>query len=667
MKPIPKNNKKLMYGILGMAWLLIALIGYFYTHKPFSPEETTNLLVAVWRVVIVFGIFSLVGGIGFQILKGRHNQPLSQTTIQAALGLGIVSVATLNLGMWIGFVPWLFATIIILAGFLLRHSIINWWRSWIHLKKAWSQSGIFGKTAAILTLIILSCTFLISLAPPLAFDALTYHLAIPQEYLLEGRVTYLPEIIYWGMPEQTEMLFTLAMLFGGIETGALLGWCIALLALVGTFSFANERLDTRAAWAAVVCLLAGETFSSSLAWGYVEWPSMLFGISMLISLDQWLTGKAPKSAVLAGIFTGMGLATKYTTGILLIAGAIVILSQFKVRNLGATWKALMLFGVSAIIVMLPWLGKNFLATGNPFYPLVFPSGAMDQIRLDFFQKSFDTPTWFETLTIPWQATVWGVEGSTGFSASIGALLLGLSPLAGLHWRERTLAEKAAIKTAAIVACSGFVTWMIANNLAGLLIQSRLYFAIFPAWAVLGGAGFSSFSKLKTMGIRFGRIAAALTLLVFAFAVYEVGVKTQKQGSLDVLLHLLTSDDYLAENLGWYAPAMQAVRELPPDARVLMLWEARSLACLPKCDPDEVIDRWYHDAHILKNTDAIIEEWKSKGYTHLLYYRAGADFVRLENTDDDTDYHWEVLDTLLASLPEINTFGESYSLYLLEGP
>ena len=576
---------------------MIALIGYFYTHKPFSPEETINILLAIWQVTIVLAILSLAGGIGFQILKGSLDQPLSQTTIQATLGLGIVSAVTLILGMWIGFVPWLFAAIIILTGFLLRHSIMDWCRSWSRLKGAWNQSGIFGKTAAILTIIILGCTFLISLAPPLAFDALTYHLAIPQAYLLEGRVTYLPEIIYWGMPEQTEMLYTLAMLFGGTEPGALLGWCIALLALVGTFSYANERLDLRAAWAAIVCLLAGETFSSSLAWGYVEWPSMLFGISMLISLDQWLTGKALKSAVLAGIFAGMGLATKYTTGILLIAGAVVILSQFKVRNLGATWKALTLFGVSAIIVMLPWLGKNFLATGNPFYPLVFPSGAMDQIRLDFFQKSFDTPTWFETLTLPWQATVWGVEGGIGFSASIGGLLLGLSPLAGLHWQERTLTEKTAIQTAAIVACTGLVTWMIASNLAGLLIQSRLYFAVFPAWAVLGGAGFSSFSKLKTLGIRFGRIAAALTLLVFAFAVFEMGVKTQKQGALDFLLGLRSSDDYLADNLGWYAPAMQAVRELPPDAHVLMLWETRSLNCLPKCDPDEVIDRWFHDTRV----------------------------------------------------------------------
>jgi hypothetical protein len=316
--------------------------------------------------------------------------------------------------------------------------------------------------------------------------------------------------------------------------------------------------------------------------------------------------------------------------------------------------------------MLPWLSKNVLATGNPFYPLLFPSGAMDQIRLDFYQKNTVARPWLEMFLLPWQATVWGVEGKVGYSASIGPLLLGLGPLAGLGWRARARFEKDAIKLAAIVIGVGLVVWAVASQWAELLGQSRLYFAIFPAWAVLGGAGFAAFGNVKIPGVRFGRIATALALLVLGFSVFEAIVQTQRQGAPSVLFGLSAADDYAANNLGWYAPSMQAIRALPPGARVLMLWETRSLDCLPKCDPDEVIDRWFHDIRTLKNSDAILADWRAQGYTHLLLRVEGADFV-MEHEPWFRPEDWAQLDALLAKLPPPIKFGESYSLYSLGAP
>ncbi len=519
-----QNKKNFVYGIFGLAWLLFVFVGYYYTHKPFSADKLIGVIMATWRVAVVFVIVLLAGGIGFSILNGSADQPLSQTIIQSALGLGLLSLSTLLIGASLGLHPWLFASLLTLVGFLLRKSLLGWRQSWDSLKRAWTQSDGFGKTTALAVISILACAFFVSLAPPIQFDALTYHLAIPRAYLMEGRVIYLPENAFWGMPEQTEILHTLAMLFGGNEAATFLGWAMGLLALIGIFSYTCERLGQRAAWAALACLLAGGTLSASLAWGYVEWPSMLFGTCMLIALDKWLTDKDQKSIALAGIFTGMALATKYTAGIILIAGAVVILSEFKTTGARITGKTILLFGVSAVLMVLPWLAKNFLATGNPLYPSFFPSGAMDQLRLNFLQKTVSPRPWFELLLLPWQVTVWGVEGKVGYSASIGPLLLGLSLLAGLGWHDSTRFEKNAIRNAALVTVTGMVVWAVASQVAGLLNQSRLYFAFFPAWAVLGGAGFAAFGRLKITGIRFGRIAAALVLLVMFFAVFETGVK-----------------------------------------------------------------------------------------------------------------------------------------------
>ena len=101
MKSLILNYKKLIYGIIGTIWLLTTFIGYYYTHKPFASEEFLNFIVIVWQIAIVLSIFSLAGGVGFWLLRGCPDQALSLTTIQAALGLGIVSIVhivTRNVG-----------------------------------------------------------------------------------------------------------------------------------------------------------------------------------------------------------------------------------------------------------------------------------------------------------------------------------------------------------------------------------------------------------------------------------------------------------------------------------------------------------------------------------------------------------------------------------------
>ena len=98
----------------------------------------------------------------------------------------------------------------------------------------------------------------------------------------------------------------------------------------------------------------------------------------------------------------------------------------------------------------------------------------------------------------------------------------------------------------------------------------------------------------------------------------------------------------------------------------MLWEARSLYCLPVCEPDEIIDRWKRDryegsgAHPA-SAEEIIQSWKEAGYTHLLFYRLGADFIRSQSPDSTAD-DWAALEVLLRQLYLMQNFGDTYLLY-----
>src|SRR3990170_4171559 len=79
-----------------------------------------------------------------------------------------------------------------------------------------------------------SCRSIQALAPPLAWDALVYHLELPRQYLSAGRIVFVESNLFVGFPQLAEMLYTWAMALRSGQTAAVLGWIVGLLALLGT-------------------------------------------------------------------------------------------------------------------------------------------------------------------------------------------------------------------------------------------------------------------------------------------------------------------------------------------------------------------------------------------------------------------------------------------------
>ncbi|NCT22411.1 hypothetical protein GW781_14815, partial [bacterium] len=231
----------------------------------------------------------------------------------------------------------------------------------------------------------------------------------------------------------------------------------------------------------------------------------------------------------------------------------------------------------AILFSLPWWVKNAFFTGNPFYPFFFPAGAMNEFRLFNYQHVPVWGNWNSVILLPWQATIWGVEAKEGFSASIGAILVGLSPLAWMGWKSRTNAQQNSIKIAISLVFVGFAVWAVGSRFSGLLIQSRLFFGIFPAWAILAGAGMDSIWNLRAANIRFGRVASALVLLILGFNLFATWTEFIVRAPLAYVIRQEDKQGYLLRNMGTYAIAMETIQSLPANSRVLMLWETRGLA------------------------------------------------------------------------------------------
>ncbi len=653
---------KIWVGIAGLIWFILVIGVYFVFHKPFTPEIALQLVEIFWNAVIALAVWCTAGGLGHRLLRKIKILPLEGFSIQTAFGLGILGTVWLMIGATLGF-GWIQGSILgLVLIVLLFKDMQAWMQQLTDLNMACKESGWFGKLLGLEILVILFLTLTMAIAPPVRFDALVYHLRLPDLYLNHGRFYYVPDNMFWGMPQTGEMLFAWASSIAGFPAAATVGWLSGLTALIGLFGLLRTNLGLNAAWSGLASLLSGITLAISLSWGYVDWLVILFGTAFLIGLQLWVSQRTTGALYVAGAFAGMALATKYTAGILIVAGmGFIIWKAFREKQLQGILGPLLQFLVPALIIFSPWLIKNFVATGSPVYPFLWPAGAMDQIRLEFYQGGRPWGSWLDTIFLPWRATIVGIEAAPGYSASIGPLLLGLSVLAWLGYRYHQPGAQTFLKNTALILAPGLFLWMVLGRFSGYLLQSRLYLGIFPAIAVLAGGGYQAFSQLRISSVRVGRIIGGLVIFVLGLTAFEVGLEALRQGSLLYTAGVLNNQAYRQQNLGMYTLALEQVNELPSNSRVLFLWETRSLGCLLSCDPDEVLDHWIHAQSVYGNTEFVLAAWKNQGYTHILYNQAGADFLRQEDQRFDR-VDWASLDDLKASLIELSDLDDIYQLF-----
>jgi len=217
----------------------------------------------------------------------------------------------------------------------------------------------------------------------------------------------------------------------------------------------------------------------------------------------------------------------------------------------------------------------------------------------------------------------------------------------------------------VFALAVYAGWVLLTFISTMMLQTRFFFPAFPALAILSAAGVAAVASLDTSALRVSMILRAVLILILALTALENVLAFVARSPLAYLVGAQSAADYRAQSLGTYVTAMDKVNALPAGSRVLFLWEARSLECAPsvRCEPDAIIDRWWHLRHTRKSAQAILADWKARGVTHVLIYEAGLDFVRAQNDAAFVQDDWTELDRLCARLRLADQW-TGYALYVL---
>jgi hypothetical protein len=665
-------NRRRIGPLLAFVWLGVVVSGYVLVHFPLTAEIAAALLQTALGIISVIALVVLGGALGALIAPDLSPlSDLERGSVQALLGLTLISVLAVVLGLLGLFPPrWLAWLLIAAALGGLYKQVIAWVRSmWNGLRGViTSQDEWHIRVIQIAVLILIMMAVILALLPETKWDALTYHLVAPDWYLKEGRIFSYPENHFFGFPQLVEMLFLWVMILSGPNAAALINGMFGLLLLPILLGLLHRHGKPAVGWIAVAILMASDSVWGQFFWAYNDLAYMAYTFAAIILILAWGRDAGQgnnRLLIMAGVMTGCMMGVKYlaapfTVGI----GLLVVWLAYR-SGPKKTLAAAGLVVLIAVLAFAPWLLKNLIVDGNPLSPFFWGTSGYDAIDQVHYVRPQTGLKFGNILLLPIQLAIFGTEGGV-FQGSTGALLFGLPPLALIGWRRRDAESRHLVTGLFIAVLPGFLTWLAGGVISEFLVgHLRYIFPMLPALAVIGALGFDGLSNSGLLSDLY-RICRVIIVGMVAFSLVVEGLIFIEMQPLVVLVGYQSEEDYLLGRLQAYYYAMQQINNLPVDVRVLFLWEPRTMYCVDRCTPDSLIDQWWHDERKYGDPAAIVENWRQRGFTHVLVYETGGRFLIEEDPLTPlTEEDWQTLDTLRGTelIPVWNEL-DSYTLYRL---
>lgn len=359
----------------------------------------------MFHIAATFVLLASAVVIGRWVLRGLRlasdEKPATLLT-GLAIGLLVFGNVVLVLGL-LGFMqPWVFWLLVILPIILwLSHRAQRRGGSFSTLSRPnfWSESDWFGKT--LLGLAVAACliNLLGAFVPPHEYDTLKYQLAAPKEYLLRGRIEFLPHNFYANMPSLVNMLYLWGMVVGAggnVETllsggdgiPQILNWCFGILSAIALFFLAQPRLGKRCAlYAASAFYLSPRIFELSGA-AFADIGICFFALVAVAEAWSAVEAEDQKAILRSALIAGATLSCKYTASLIVVVPLTLAVALHCIPNWRRAMRWACIFLLVSLLVVTPWLLRSWVWTSNPVFPFlhqVFASPLWDEAM----QKAFD--------------------------------------------------------------------------------------------------------------------------------------------------------------------------------------------------------------------------------------------------------------------------------------
>lgn len=647
MPSVRRQAFLILYG--GLAALLSAA---YFLHYPIP-----GFAVRAREVLSVLLFVVIAAGAGLRFFRAFSFNLSTGEEFLWGFGLGVpfFSLSLLALGLAGFYSSIVFLVLAAVAALLCRNEISRivsgiptLIRKSFDLTFTMSSALLIGAAAAVFAL-----TVLCSLAPPTYYDSLVYHLALPAKYLMQDAIEFVPFNHYSHFPQNLELVF--GWFLGVSDDVSAQLFCALIAALTGAavWHFGRAYLNISGfRWdvllfisAPCVVLLSSETYVDI---GLAFWTtlSVVAGLTGIQRSDRrWL--------LLAGLMGGYATGIKYTG--ILTPTILSLQVAFWPRERG--WRQrtadVLVLGVSAAAVFLPWMLKNAWMTGGnpvfPFLPNIFPaqnvfmsnesSSAYFQVLQEYKGTS---PLLVEIFMMPFRLATRATSFGGGFDVT-----------GDLGWVLPILLLPAAFF---LVKAHPFRAMVLFYLLGHALIWAslrpvlRFLFPVFPLLCLAAGWGWTDLNaRVPRLARWIVGLLAAGYILSNAVLFYWV---ERVRDPFPEVFGFMSRDEYLRRKIDSYAALSFVNENLPKNSRVLIIGDQRGYYCgRPYLAPMAMLPtplKGWADASA--DGEGLRKKLIESGYTHLFFNRREADRLKSYGVLDLSEHGHAVWNEMLEGLP-----------------
>jgi len=421
--------------------------------------------------------------------------------------------------------------------------------------------------------------FIASLAPVTGWDAAVAHLALPADYVREGRIRLQDGNVYAAYPHLLHTLYTVAYAGGGERSATLLNWLFGASACYAVYGLARELAGRHAGLVAAVILATAPIFADQTGSPSIALAFSAFATTALWMALRWCRDGDGVALMFAALLAGSSCGIRHTGYLVCLLLAVGVL----IGSPGLRLKGTILFGVAAFVALLPWALRTGLVVGNPLFPFFtswFPASPIEHVDITGIgmhetARLAGLHTLVELFRFPWDI-IMRPQAFDGWAKSPGALVFILG-IPGLFVGGR------AARAVGAYSASGGVALFFFQRFARYLLPFFTPLMAVAAVAVL------RLPRLRRLVIAVLLVHVAYGLLLHAAATYV---------KVPAAFGLVSYEDYLAQRVERMEMFNFANRQLNDGGRILSFdqrtyflnapafqnhWAIKRLATLPPAD------------------------------------------------------------------------------------
>lgn len=381
--------------------------------------------------------------------------------LEVVAGLGIVLVLLFLTGL-MGLFRWSWVLALpLLPGFLSRvgRSV---WRVWDRALTPWrirpASLGVGLLFAAGMAIPLLLCGI-----PETRFDALRSHLWAARVMAETGQVLTSSHDITVFYPNLSIPLYAAAYAVFG-ETGARVAHCsLGILAAALLWAWRRNSQERKSwSWVPSALFLLSPMVLWEMTTAYVDLALGLFSLLFVSALSEWIRTREKGWFWLASLGLGLSMASKYHGFFLLpvAAGTAFFCSPKGAVRWALRLRNALSICLGGLVVVAPWLIRNWVVTGNPLFPVPIPGFSSPLITQGIIEADRAQQAAFglghgvmSALSLPWNL----LFRAEAFRGTFSGLAFAGAFVVLVFWSRFRLADRLVAVTFLAFVCGWFLT------------------------------------------------------------------------------------------------------------------------------------------------------------------------------------------------------------------